>query len=88
MRVAGVLRQQGAFLRGVGEGHIDDVHGQQLGLARVKAALVHMQRGDGLKGQPQGLGGQGAQRGLGVLLGFQRQGGQGQAQFGEANHGL
>ncbi len=29
-----------------------------------------------------------AQGGVGVLLGIERQGGQGQAQFGQANHGL
>jgi len=37
--LAGVLCQQGRFLCGIGQRHVDDVDREQIGLARVKAAL-------------------------------------------------
>ena len=45
--VGGKLRQQRGFGVGVGQGHIDDVDGQQFGLARIKAALEDLEFGQG-----------------------------------------
>jgi hypothetical protein len=70
VRVAGVARQHILLRHASGQRHVDDVHGQQLGLARVEAALVHVQRGDGLRRDAQRLCGQGAQGGFGVLFGL------------------
>jgi hypothetical protein len=41
--VVGKLRQQRGFLAFVGQRDVDDVDGQQFRLARIEAALVHMQ---------------------------------------------
>jgi hypothetical protein len=70
VRVAGVARQHILLRHASGQRHVHDVHGQQLGLARVEAALVHVQRGDGLRRDAQRLCGQGAQGGFGVLFGL------------------
>ena len=51
------VRQQRGFLAFIGQRDVDDIHRQQLGLARIKAALVHLQGGNGLGGQAQTLGG-------------------------------
>jgi hypothetical protein len=82
---------------------IDDKDCQQLGLARVKTAFEHLQAGNGLGCDAQGLraqvgqGGQGVGSGRPVGLGLRwgvggaarldRQGGQGQFEFSQANHG-
>jgi hypothetical protein len=96
--------QQGGFLSGIGQRHVHDVHRQQLGLAGIEAAFVHMQVGDVRFGDAQRLGGQGLQGGQRVRGGqavglgfgrsvggaafFDRQRGQGQFQFGQADHGI
>jgi len=41
--LARVLRQQGGFLRGIGQRHVDDVDREQVGLARVEAAFEDVQ---------------------------------------------
>ncbi len=84
----GMLGQQGRFARGVGEGQVDDVHRQQVGLARVKAALVHVHLGNVGRGDAQDLDGLGAQRVQRVLGGIGRHGCQRQLDFGKADHGL
>ena len=53
----GPRRQQRGFLAFIGQCDVDDIHRQQLGLACIKAALVHLQGGNGLGGQAQTLGG-------------------------------
>ena len=47
VRVAGVLCQQRRMLRRVGQGDVDDVHRQQGGGARVKAAFKNLHLRDG-----------------------------------------
>lgn len=100
--LARVRREQGGFLPRVGQRHVDDVDREQVGLARIEAALEHVQVGDlrGLDAQRGGgQGGQGVdgmRRGLPVDLGFGRgvggaavfgrHGGQRQFEFGEADH--
>ena len=94
---------QGGFLRGVGQGDVDDVDRPQVGLAGVEAALEDLQVGDLRCVHAQGLGGQAAQGGLGVgrwravgvglgggvggAAGLERDLGQGQFEFGDADHG-
>ena len=89
VRVAGKFFEQCGLLRGVGERDVDDVHRQQIDLARVKAALENPQRGNvGGIDQTQCLGGAGAQGGFGLGVGVGRQRGQRQPDFRKADHGL
>ena len=101
---ARVRSQQGRFPPRVGQGHIDDVHREQVGLARIEAALEDLQVGDlgGLDaqrggGQPrQGLDGMrgrqpvefGLGRGVGGAAVFGWHGVQRQLEFGESDHGV
>jgi hypothetical protein len=98
-----VLREQGRFLRRVRQRQVHDVDGEQVGLAGVEAALEDLQVGDGggvhtqgLRGQPrQGFGRVGRRLAVGVGFGgrvggaavFGRHLGQGQFEFGNADHG-
>lgn len=97
--------QQGGFLGGVGQRHVHNEHGQQIGLARIEAALEHMHIGQRGLSHAQCLSGQTAQGrqrmdagrvqrlGAGGLLGIDSQafhhgqGGQGEFEFGQADHG-
>ncbi len=92
MGMAGELLQQCGFLALVGQRQVDDVDGQQLGLARIEAALVHVHGGNGLLGNAQLARGQGAQRLqgqiFGVAVGVVLHRRQGQFQFRDADHGL
>lgn len=89
--VVGKLFQQRRFLAGVGQGDVDDVDGQQFGLARIEAAFVHMDLGDRIGGNPQALGRQDGQAGggqeFGMVLGVVFQGRERDFQFCDANHG-
>ena len=103
MRVVFKLCQQGRFALGLRERQVYDEHRQQLGLARVKAALEDIQGGDIAISHAQSLGRQLAQscngvgRGQAVLVSLggridgaallNRQGGQREFEFGNANHG-
>ena len=70
MGVLGKLGQQRGFLCGVCQCDVDDVDGQQFGLvARIKAALVHGELGDGLRCNPQPCCGLGTQLGFGMVFG-------------------
>jgi hypothetical protein len=82
-----VLRQQRGFLGRLGEGDIDDIDRQQVGLARIEAALEDVDVGDAGGCDAQRLSGSGAQRSLGVGFGI---GGRAQRQpdFRETDHGL
>jgi hypothetical protein len=92
MGVAGELFQQGGFLRCVGQRQVHDVDGQQLGLARIEAALVHMHGGNGRLGNAQLARGQrmqGLQRQVfGMVLGVVLHLREGKLQFRDADHGL
>ena len=92
MRVCRKALQQDRFLRGLCQGHIDDVDRQQLGLARIKAALVHLQLGNGGGLQAQALGGQLAERLLGrvfgVVVGVVGHRREGEFEFCNPDHGL
>ncbi|MCY1544951.1 hypothetical protein D9M68_808660 [compost metagenome] len=102
MGLARMRGEQGGFLRRVGQGQVDDVDREQVGLARVEAALEDVQVGD-LRGvDAQGGGretGEGVHRvrrrlpvdlgfggGVGGAAVFGRHLGQWQFEFGEADH--
>jgi len=103
VRVLVKLLQQHGLAFGLHEREVDDEDGQQFGFARIKAAFEDVQGSDVGGGNAQGFGGQFAQRGLGVRRGqpvfvgfgrringaafFDRQGGQGEFEFGNADHG-
>jgi hypothetical protein len=95
--------QQGRLLGWVLQPDIDDEDRQQLRLACIETAFEHLQAGNGVGGDAQRLraqAGQGSQRmggwcPVGLSFGrrvsgatsLDRQGGQGQFEFGQANHG-
>jgi len=88
VRAARVPGQQHGFARRVGQGQVDDVDRQQVGLARIEAALVHVHAGNVGRGDAQDLDGLGAQRVQWMFGGVGRHGGQRQLDFGKADHGL
>ncbi|MCY1369853.1 hypothetical protein D9M69_569100 [compost metagenome] len=103
MRVVRKTGQQTRLKRRIGQRHVDDVHGQQLGLAGVETALEHVQVGDALGRDAQRLGGQqgegldrvrrrdavfvGFGRRVGRAAVFGRHVGQRELEFGESDHG-
>ena len=103
VRVLVKLLQHSRFVLCMAQRDVDDEHGQQLGLARVKAALEHVQRSDVADVNVQGLGGQLPQSGFGVrgrdavFVGFSggiggatnldRQGRQREFEFRNSDHG-
>ena len=101
--MAGEVLQQVCFGLRIGQGQVYDVHRQQVGLAGIKAALEHLQRGDVGGADAQGLGRQlaqgteGVRRGQAVFIGLgscigrathlNRQGRKGEFEFGNSDHG-
>ena len=101
VRMVSKLGQQALLQCGV-QRHVHDKHGQQIGLARVKAALEDVQALDVVHRHAQrlrghaGKRGQRVRRGAAVFVGFtggvggapgiDRQGGQGEFEFGDSQH--
>jgi len=76
--MAGVLREQRGLALRVGERHVADVDRQQLGLARIEAALVDGVGGDRLGRDLEGAGDQRGQR-LGRMV-------ERKFEFGDSQH--
>ena len=104
MRVLCKPLQQGGFLLGLHQAQVDDVHRQQVGFARVKTALEHLQLRNLLAVYAQRLGAElgqrlhrvchrqpvrlGFSRGVGGPARVYRQRRQGQLQFGDSDHAV
>ena len=90
--VSGEPMQQRGLLCGIGERDVHDVDGQQLGLARVEASLVHLEPGNAVGGNAKARGGQRGELFLGVVFGMvlgvvvHRR--EREFEFGDPDHGL
>ena len=103
VRILAMSRQQRRLLGRIGQADVHDVDGQQVDLAGIEAAFEHFQAGQFGLLKPERRGSEAPQGGLrvgwwqAVLVGFRlciggagrvdRQGGQGEFEFGQADHG-
>ena len=77
VRVLFVLSEQRGFLGGIDKRHVQDIDRDQFHLARIEAAFVDVQCGDGVGGKAQGQSGLREQRCFGMHVGIEFASGQG-----------